>query len=164
MRVIRADRQRSPIWVWLALSVIAVVCLFSLLAILLGAAVSLFALTPGTDSGDANVLSRMGPVCLLAGILGLVLGRRSWRAVRRSSRYAFDVFGRTCPQCKRRALTPFLDKSVISGRSRGLRVNPVWSWFRCAECDARFKQRHHGPELLEPVAVEEWQEHVASVP
>ncbi|HWZ91495.1 MAG TPA: hypothetical protein VNW92_21685 [Polyangiaceae bacterium] len=61
--------------VWLGL------LLASAMAFLVGGVMTLFALSPGTDMGDAYVFSRFGPGLALGGLVGGFLARRVWHVV-----------------------------------------------------------------------------------
>ncbi len=64
-----------------ALTVVSIVLtLAGSASALLGATMTCFALSPGTDIGDAHVLIRFGPAYALGGIVGLLLARRARRA------------------------------------------------------------------------------------
>jgi len=67
---------------WVILAGAVATLLVGTAAFFIGAIATLFALSPGTDMGDAHVLIRTGPLYALGGVIGLLLGRWLLRASR----------------------------------------------------------------------------------
>ena len=64
-----------------------------------------------------------------------------------------------CPRCGKRGIKGHRDRRLEEwAQSRHYRVNPMWFWFQCSQCGARFKERHVGDGSLLPVDEGEWPE------